>query len=165
MRIIYNFVFLSFSYIFLLYTSLVTIYLGHTFYLLLIYIYIYIWCMLFFTYLSMCYFFYIFIHMFLYVYNPLFLFQTKMPWFVLFKFFQKDKLSKSIMPWILCLQIFQEFVLVLYLTSDYEFSDLKLLSYFICLLWFCHGLPNGEIVRTYMDIVRDICYVNWLIFW
>ena len=54
-------------------------------------------------------------------------------------------------------KIFQEFVIGLYLlysTSDYEFSDLWLLSYFICLLWFCHGSPKKEIVRTYMELVR-----------
>ena len=27
----------------------------------------------------------------------------------------------------------------------YDFSNM-----FICLLWFCHGLPKGEIVRTYV---------------
>ena len=37
----------------------------------------------------------------------------------------------------------------------YDFSHM-----FICLLWFCHGLPNEEIVRTYVTI---LC--NWLIFW
>ena len=29
-----------------------------------------------------------------------------------------------------------------------------------CLVWFCHGLPNGEIVRTYVESVRNICDVN-----
>ena len=27
----------------------------------------------------------------------------------------------------------------------YDFSHM-----FICLLWFCHGLPKGEIVMTYV---------------
>ena len=31
----------------------------------------------------------------------------------------------------------------------YDFSHM-----FICLLWFCHGLPKGEIVRTYV-VVQD----------
>ena len=26
-------------------------------------------------------------------------------------------------------------------------------------------VENIKIVRTYVDIVRDICYVNWLIHW
>ena len=72
-----------------------------------IYFHLYIyWCMLFFTYLFMCCFFSIFIHMFLYVCNLLFLFHTKMPWWVLFKVFQKDRLLKSIMLWTLFLQSF-----------------------------------------------------------
>ena len=43
----------------------------------------------------------------------------------------------------------------------YDFSHM-----FICLLWFCHGLPKGEIVRTYVfhmlrTYVMILC--NWLI--
>ena len=98
-----------------------------------------------------------------------FLFYTKMPWWVLFKVFQKDKLWKSIMPWTLFLQSFSRVCVRVRFscnsTSVYEFSDLRLLSWFICLLWFCHGFPKGEIVRTYVRIVRDICYVYWLILW
>ena len=45
----------------------------------------------------------------------------------------------------------------------YDFSHM-----FICLLWFCHRLPNGEIIRTYVfhmlrTYVMILC--NWLIFW
>ena len=45
----------------------------------------------------------------------------------------------------------------------YNFSHML-----ICLLWFCHGLPKGEIVRTYMfhilgSYVSILC--NWLILW
>ena len=45
----------------------------------------------------------------------------------------------------------------------YDFSHM-----FICLLWFCHGLPKGEIVRTYVfcllrTYVIHLC--NWLILW
>ena len=45
----------------------------------------------------------------------------------------------------------------------YDFSHM-----FICLLWFCHGLPKGEIIRTYVihllgTYVTILC--NWLIFW
>ena len=45
----------------------------------------------------------------------------------------------------------------------YDFSHM-----FICLLWFCHGLPKGEIVRTYVfhmlrTYVMILC--NWLILW
>ena len=39
---------------------------------------------------------------------------------------------------------------------------------FICLLWFCHGLPKRETVRTYViyllgSYVTILC--NWLILW
>ena len=45
----------------------------------------------------------------------------------------------------------------------YDFSHM-----FICLLWFCHGLPKGEIIRTYVfhmlrTYVMILC--NWLILW
>ena len=43
----------------------------------------------------------------------------------------------------------------------YDFSHM-----FIFLLWFCHGLPNGEIVRTYVVYMLKTCqffYCNWLI--
>ena len=35
----------------------------------------------------------------------------------------------------------------------YDFSHM-----FICLLWFCHRLPKGEIVRTYVNMLGT--YVN-----
>ena len=101
--------------------------------------------------------------------QSLFLFHTKMPWWILFKVFQKDKLWKSMMPWTLFLQKFSKVCVRIKFsynsTSVYEFSDLRLLSWFICLLWFYHGLPKGEFVRTYVESVRNICDVNWLIFW
>ena len=45
----------------------------------------------------------------------------------------------------------------------YDFSYM-----FICLSWFCHGFPKGEIVRTYVihllgTYVTILC--NWLILW
>ena len=45
----------------------------------------------------------------------------------------------------------------------YDFSHM-----FICLLWFCHGLPKGEIVRTYVIHLLGtyvIILYNWLILW
>ena len=44
----------------------------------------------------------------------------------------------------------------------YDFSHM-----FICLLWFCHGLPKEKIVRTYVfHLLRTyvIFLCNWLIF-
>ena len=31
---------------------------------------------------------------------------------------------------------------------------------FIFLLWFCHGLSKGEIVRTYVINLRNICQIR-----
>ena len=64
--------------------------------------------------------------------NLLFLFHTKMPWWVLFKVFQKYRLSKSTCHKLSSCKVFQEFVLgwiLLYSTSEYELGDLWLLSY------------------------------------
>ena len=85
--------------------------------------------------------------------------------------FQKYRLSKSSCHKLSSYKVFQEFVLgliLLYSTSEYKLSDLWLLSYLICLLWFCHILPMGEIVRTYVThllgtYVTILC--NWLILW
>ena len=85
--------------------------------------------------------------------------------------FQKYRLSKPSCHKLSSYKVFQEFVLgliLLYSTSEYKLSDLWLLSYLICLLWFCHILPIGEIVRTYVThllgtYVTILC--NWLILW
>ena len=45
----------------------------------------------------------------------------------------------------------------------YDFSHM-----FICLLWFYHGLPKGEIVMTYVFLMLRtyvIILCNWLILW
>ena len=130
----------------------------HTLYLNLIYIYIDVCyspispCVATFLSLYTC---------FLYIVcNLLFLFQTKMPWWVLFKVFQKYKLSKLSCHKLSSCKVFQVFVLgyiLMYSISEYELNDLWLLSYLICLLWFCYELPKGEIVRTYAIDVRNIC--------
>ena len=68
----------------------------------------------------------------LFVCNLLFLFHTKMLWWVLFKVSQKYRLSKSTCHKLSSCKVFQEFVLgqiLLYSTSEYELSDLWLLSY------------------------------------
>ena len=76
--------------------------------------------------------FYLYTRVSINVCNLLFLFHTKMPWWVLFKVFQKYRLSKSSCHELFSCKIFQEFVLeyiLLYSTSEYELSDLWLLSY------------------------------------
>ena len=45
----------------------------------------------------------------------------------------------------------------------YDFSHM-----FICLLWFYHGLPKREIVRTYVFYIlrtHVMILCNWIIFW
>ena len=110
------------------------------------------WCSYHFTYLSMCCFFSLFIHIFLIVCNLLFLFHTKIPWWVLFKVFQKYRLSKSIMPWTLFLQSFSRVYdrIWFYCTQQvimslviYEFSHIS----FVC-CGFVTDYQRREIVRT-----------------
>ena len=108
----------------------------------------------------------------LFVYNLLFLFHIKMPWWVLFKVFQKYKLSKSTYHKLSSYKVFQEFLLgqiLLYSSSVnmswviYNFSHM-----FICLLSFCHGLPKGEMVRIYVfHMLRTYVMIlwNWFILW
>ena len=78
-------------------------------------------------------------------------------WWVLFKCFKKTGCKSLPYHKLSSCKVFQEFMLELDLfcnsTSGYEFSDLRLLSWFICLLWFCHGLPNGKIVRDILYVV------------
>ena len=79
-----------------------------------------------------------------------------MPWWVLFKCFRKIGCESLSCHELSSSKVFQEFVLGIdlfcYTTSGYKFGDLKLLSWLFVLLWFCHGLPNEE-------IVKDIFYV------
>ena len=78
--------------------------------------------------------------------NLLFLFHTKMPWWVLFKVFQKYRLSKSTCHKLSSCKIFQEFVLwqiLLYSTSEYELSDLWLLSYVHLFVVVLSRIANG----------------------
>ena len=125
--------------------------------------------MLFFTYLSVCCFFSLFIHVFLYVCNLYFCFILRCLDEFYLKCFRKIGCESLSCHELSSCKVFQEFMLGLDFfcipTSGYEFSNLRLLSWFISLLWFCHGLPKEEIVRTYVGIVRNICDVNWLILW
>ena len=125
-----------------------------------------------FTYPYMCCFFSLFIHMLLIrVWNLLFMFHTKMPWWVLFKVFQKYRLPKSTCHKLFSCKVFKSlcwnrFYCIQQVNMScviYDFSHM-----FICLLWFYHGLPNGEIVKTFVvhllgTYVTILC--NWLILW
>ena len=149
-----------FSFFYLMYTGLVTIHLLT--YIVLIFWYIYIYDddddVCFFTYLSMCCFFSLFIHMFLYVCNLYFCFTLRYLDEFWLKCFRKTGCENLLCYKLSSCKVFQEFVLMLYLfcipTSGYEFNDLRLLSWFICLLWFCHGFPKRKIVRTYVRLLE-----------
>ena len=79
-----------------------------------------------------------------------------MPWWVLFKCFRKTSCESLSCCELFSCKFFQEFVVGINLfcntTSGYKLSNLRLLSWLVVLLWFCHGLPNGE-------TVKDIFYV------
>ena len=86
--------------------------------------------MLFVTYLSMCCFFSIFIHMFLYVSNLYFCFTLRCLDEFCLKCFRMIGCENLPCHELSSCKIFQEFVLgfdLLYLTSGYELSSLRLL--------------------------------------
>ena len=122
-----------FIYISLLYTSLVTILL-HTLYFI-----SYMMMMYVFLHLSL-YVLFLFYHLYTcFLMNAIFISVSHMmPWWVLFKCFRK--IDCEILPCheLSSYKVFQEFMLGLDLfcktTSGYEFTDLRLLSWFICLL-------------------------------
>ena len=102
-RILCTFLFFIFSYIILLYTGLVMTYLWSTLYLFsFIYMFMYI---VFHLSLNVLFLLYLYTHVSL-CKQSLFLFHTKMPWWVLFKVFQNDRLWKFTMPWTLFMQNF-----------------------------------------------------------
>ena len=141
-------IFFSFfsSYIILLYTCLVTIYLWHT----LSYIYIYMMYVVLHVSLYVLFLFFLYTHVSLCM-QSLFLFHIWCLDEFLFKCFRKAGCESLSCHELSSYKIFQEFMLGLNLfcnsTNGYKFSDIRLLSQFICFLWFCHGLPKGKIVR------------------
>ena len=153
-----------------LYTGLVTIF---TYIVLIFDIYIYIYMMMmmmmyvFFTYLFMCCFFSLFTHMLL-IYcmqSFIFLFHTKMPWWVLFKVFQKYMLSKSFLPWTLFLQSFSRVCVrirfyciqqVIICLVIYHFSHIS----FVCYGFVTDCQRGGGIFRTYVGHVMNICHLE-----
>ena len=114
------------------------------------------WCMFSSPLSYMCCLFSLFIHMFLLIYN-LSMFHTSCPDECCLTV--SDKTSyKSIMPWSLFLQSFQEFVVGLDLCTFVNYEIVVLDFSHNCCLRFCHRLSKGEIVRV-------IFFCNWLIFW
>ena len=113
----------------------------------LIYIYIYIWwwwcmssspissCIVSFLSLYTCFLFI--------VCNLLFLFYTKMPWWVLFKCFRKTGCENLSYRELFSCKVFQEFVVRIDLCCNATSG----LSWLFVLLWFCHDFPKGEVVK------------------
>ena len=70
-----------------------------------------------------------------------------MPWWVLFKCFRKTGCESLPCHKLSSCEVFQEFVLGLDLfcnpTSGYEFSDLRLLSWFICFVMVLSRIAKG----------------------
>ena len=100
-------------------------------------------------------------HVSIYVCNHIFLFHTKMPWWVLFKVFQKDKLSKSIMSWTLLLQSFSRVCVRIrfYCTQKvimslviYDFSHTSFVCCGFVTDWQREGLLGHmwNLIRTYV---------------
>ena len=75
------------------------------------------------------------------------------PWWVLFKCFRKTGCETLSCRELFSCKVFQEFLVGIDLfcntTSGYELSNLRLLSWLVFLLWFCHGLLRRRLLRTY----------------
>ena len=105
----------------------------------LLFTYIYNDDVYFFTYLYMCCFFFS-LYICFFMYAIFMLVSHIMSWWVLFKCFRKIGCESLPCHVLSSCKFFREFMLGLdlfyILTNDYEFNDLRLLLWFICLLWF-----------------------------
>ena len=150
---------ISFIYIYLMYV-------GHwPFDIHCTYIWVYIfWCMLF-TYLCMCCFFSLFMHMILiYCTQSFFFFFSCFTLRCHDEFCLKCFKNTGCQSLLAMNSLFAKFFKSLCYDRFYCIQQVSMswviynFSYmFICLLWFCHELPKGEIVRTYWFNVRNIC--------
>ena len=140
----------SFSF---LYTGLVTIF---TYFMLIFDIYIYIWCVSS-SPSSTCVVSFLSLYTCFYMYTILISVSHVMPWWVFFKCFRKISCESLSCRELFSCKVFQEFVVGIDLlcntTSGYELSDLRLFSWLFVLLWFCHKLPKGEIVKDLFYVI------------
>ena len=84
----------------------------------------------------------------LFVCNLLFLFHTKMPWWVLFKVFQKCRLSKSFLPWTLFLQIFLRVCVMIDFIVFNKWIWVKwFITFLICSFVYCGFVTDCQIRR------------------
>ena len=134
MRDVVRFLCIFFSFFYLMYTGLVTILLLT--YIGLIFWYIW-WCMFLNLSLDVLFLFYLYTHVLLCMQSFISISHI-MPWWVLFKCFRKTGCENLSCHELSSWKVFQDFMLELDLfyipTSGYKFSDLRLLSWFICLL-------------------------------
>ena len=115
---------------------------------------LYMWMYVYFAYPYMCCFFSSFMHMFLYLYAIYYFCFTQrcLDGFCL-KCFKNTGCQSLLAINSLLAKFFKSlyydrFYCIQQMSMSwviYDFSHM-----FICLLWFCHGLPKGEIVRTYV---------------
>ena len=114
--------FFLFCYISLMYTGLVTIY-WHTLYL---FFHIYMMMMYVSSAISLRVVSFLSLYTCFFVYAILISISHMMPWWVLFKVFQKDRLWKSIMPWTLFLQSFSRVCVMIrfyYIQQDFSHTS------------------------------------------
>ena len=135
-----------------------------------IYIYIYIWCCYHFHLsLHVLFIFSFYTHISYYVCNHIFLFHTKMLWWVLFKVSQKDRLSKSIMPWTLILQSFSRFCArirfycIQWVIMSWVIYDFSHISFVCC--GFVTDCQSGRLIGHMWNMLWTYVILNWLIFW
>ena len=95
--------------------------------------------------------------------NLLFLFHTKIPWWVLFKVFQKYRLSKSFMLWTLFLHSFSRVCIMI---DFIVFNKWVWVGWVITSLIFhlfvvvLSRIAKGEIIRIYVNHVKNICHLE-----
>ena len=148
-------IFFSFFYIYLLYTCLMTIW--HTLYLHLVYILMYV------IHLSLyvLFLFFLYIHVFYILYAILyFCFTLRCHDEFCLKCFRNTGCQSLLAMNSLFAKFFKSlcydrFYCIQQVSMSWVIYDFSYM--FICLLWFCHELPKGEIVRTYWFNVRNIC--------
>ena len=148
----YFFHFFLFYIHYLLYIGLMTIW--HTLYLYLVFIYIDVCyspippCVVSFLSLYTCFLFI--------VRNLLFLFHTKMPWWVLFKVFQKYRLSKSFCHKISSCKVFRIDFIVFNKWVWVEWFMTSLIYSFVC-CGFVTNFQMGRLLGHMWFNVRNIC--------
>ena len=102
-------------------------------------------------------------HVFImYVRNLLFLFHTKMPWWILFKVVQKDMLSKSIMPWTLFLQSFsRDCVRIRFYCTQQVIMSLVIYDFaytsFVC-CGFVTNYQKGRLLEHMWNLLEHMSY-------